>query len=102
MQKIRTPSVLSMKVFLFVSPQLLFSSPHIRMQQRLPVLNSMLTRKQANKSLGCKHSTCVTWLCHSPLLTAFSCWQVYTFFQDVQSTVNPAYIIKTDDDLYTR
>ncbi|KAL3151040.1 hypothetical protein ABBQ38_012910 [Trebouxia sp. C0009 RCD-2024] len=28
--------------------------------------------------------------------------KVYTFFQDVQATYNPAYIIKTDDDLYTR
>ena len=28
--------------------------------------------------------------------------QVYTFLQDVQIKANPAYIVKTDDDLYVR
>lgn len=28
--------------------------------------------------------------------------QVYTFLQDVQAKLNPAYIVKTDDDLYIR
>lgn len=28
--------------------------------------------------------------------------QVYTFLQDVQAAYNPAFIIKTDDDLYIR